>query len=562
MSALANAIPCVKDIELLLQNVKQVSMACYETAYKSRHLTNSDILRGRESLRSLLTPEPHPVLLAKQMLLFAATLRYIPSGKPIVGLSKHQLRITEELAETAITHVTMNDTLVGTLEGLEALIIEAFYHIDSGNIRRGWMTIRRAVMVTQLLGMHSPDQYRFKIINDQSDLDPARMWSCILHADCVLSLLLGLPSSVAVKEQDLHEPLCTDQHGENFHTVCTNIAALILVRNQIRDYQAALAMTRKIDSQLIQATKNMPSAFWKPLSCSSLDINSVEAFHEVQRVWDHVFFHTLVIQAHLPYILCPQKTPEGTYSRAACVNASREILNRDNDIRAFNSTTASCHLNDFMAVIAAMTLVLSHIIRHHEGHNTDNILDLQRAGDRALVEVVLTSLKAMSEARDDIMGVKCASLLQDLLAVEADAAEHQSRPQVHLAVDDTSRERMTLTIRVPYIGSIVVNRDSLLAIAIPTQVDNDVQHDDVTIGGLGTLSIKSVSNTTLPQESHLSDVCPRQQEMAFDHTAFPESLNFNEQMLPDASANIDNWVLQGTDTAFFDSLLRGGTFNS
>jgi hypothetical protein len=219
-----------------------------------------------------------------------------------------------------------------------------------------------------------------------------------------------------------------------------------------------------------------------------------------------------------------------------------------------------------MAVIAAMTLVLSHIISHHEGHNTDNILNLQRAGDRALVEVVLTSLKAMSETREDIMGVKCASLLQDLLAVEADAAEHQSRPQDHLAVDDASKERMTLTIRVPYIGSIVINRDSLLAIAIPTRVDGDVQHDDVTIGGLGTLSIKSISNTTLPQEPHLLDDldlrCPRRQDMAFDHTAFPGSLDFNEQMLPDASANIDSWVLQGTDTAFFDSLLRGGTFHS
>ena len=100
---------------------------------------------------------------------------------------------------------------------------------------------------------------------------------------------------------------------------------------------------------------------------------------------------------------------------------------------------------------------------------------------------------------------------------------------------------------------------------MPAQVDNEVQHDDVTIGGLGTLSIKNVSNTTL-QEPHLSDDlnlrCPQRQDIAFDHPAFPESLNFNEQLLPDASANIDSWVLQGTDTAFFDSLLRGGTFNS
>lgn len=51
------------------------------------------------------------------------------------GLTKHHRPIMEQLADSAIKLVNTNDVLLGTLEALENIILEGFYHIDRGNIR-------------------------------------------------------------------------------------------------------------------------------------------------------------------------------------------------------------------------------------------------------------------------------------------------------------------------------------------------------------------------------------------------------------------------------------------
>ena len=46
-------------------------------------------------------------------------------------------------------------------------------------------------MTAQLLGLHRPGHYRFKIVNQQNDLDPAVMWACVVSTEQFLCLLLG-----------------------------------------------------------------------------------------------------------------------------------------------------------------------------------------------------------------------------------------------------------------------------------------------------------------------------------------------------------------------------------
>lgn len=111
---------------------------------------------------NLLYPHAHPVLLGRQMLLFAAALQYLSPNEVIPGLTKHHYLIMEEIEESAITMVTTNDALLGTLEGLENITLEGRYHADSGNIRRAWIAMRRAVTAAQLLGLRQPGHYRFK----------------------------------------------------------------------------------------------------------------------------------------------------------------------------------------------------------------------------------------------------------------------------------------------------------------------------------------------------------------------------------------------------------------
>jgi len=506
------------------------------------------------------------------MLLFSAALQYLPPNEVIPGLTEHHHVIMEEIAESAILMVTTNDVLLGTLEGLENIILEGLFHVDCGNIRRAWIAMRRAVMAAQLLGLDRPGHERFKVINDKNDLDPEIMWGCITSMERVLSLLLGLPSSTHTSSSVLLEGMVPPVQGISLHTLMMDVTPKILERNLITAPQQALNVTREIDRELLKMTERMPSRFWRPPAFAGLEIDSVDAFWETRRTWDQMCYYTLVNQLHLPFMLCPSHAPENVYSRIACVNASREILLRQIAIRTFNSISACCRMGDFLALIAGMTLVLAHLVSH--GHKeTENLLAHQRLADRATVERTLESMKSMSELHKDVLAAKCAALLKDLLVVEADAARAQNyradKPTwINGAQEDDCN---VLVIKVPYMGATRITRGGITSMA-PFKIaqDRDLR-EVVTIGGIGSLHVNS---PRFPEHTYgydTSDTATRQAASAQGVNAIPnpqqatdieQAMSGNlflqqDQVFPDAAASLDDWVFQGFDTAFFDVLMRG-----
>jgi hypothetical protein len=560
--ALLRALPCRKDIEILLGKITKVSILCYQSRYKSREAKYMP--EEQISNPSLLYPEAHPVLLARQMLLFAVALQYIPPNELIPGLTTHHHVIMERLAESAIKMVNANDVLLGTLEGLENIILESLFHIDSGNIRRGWITIRRAVMAAHLLGLHRPGHYRFKVIDGQNDLDPEVMWACIVSMERVLSLLLGLPTSTGATGSVVREETSPTAQGYNLPTVVMDVAGKILERNQVPVSQQALDMTREIDRELLRVAGHMPSTFWQPSNFAGLHMDSMDAFLETRRTMDNMFYYTLVNQLHLPYLLWPSHSHQSIYSRIACVNASRELLNREIAVRTFNPITACSRIGDFMALIAGMTLMLAHIVSHcHK--EIDNLLLHQRLNDRATVERALECMKSMSELRDDVLAAKCALLLQDLLAVEADAAQGQSYRAHTLQGTNGAQgdDHNVLLINVPYVGTIKIAREGIISMLPSKSAEDRTLHDGVTIGGIGSLHVNSARLPHRETVYGTANVADPQAATArpgrwssTDQTTAGELGVQQDQMFPDAAASMDSWVFQGFDTAFFDVLMR------
>ncbi|KAL4864889.1 hypothetical protein BDV12DRAFT_188616 [Aspergillus spectabilis] len=485
---LLRALPHKTDIKILQGRISAISTFCYQSNFKNHNGTN-EIPKEQIPMPTLLYPDSHPVLLARQMLLFVVALQRLPPNAVIPGLTEHHHLIMEELAESAIKLVTTNDTLLGTLEGLENIILEGFYHADSGNIRRAWITLRRAAMAAQLLGLHQACHCRFKAISDTNDLDPEVMWECIVSMERILSLLL--------------------------------------------------------DRDLITQTAHLPATFWRPLSFANLEIDSAAAFCGTGRAWDHMCYYTLVNQLHLPYILCPSHEPHAIYSRMACVNASREILTREIAIRTFNPMTACSRMGDFLALVAGMTLILAHLVSHSH-KEVDKLLIHERLGDRATVEQALECMKSMSELNEDVLASKCAPLLKDLLAIEANVARGGATDP---AADCSQCE---LVIKIPYIGAIRISREG------DAKKDIEIESvegkgrpapgaaEGVTIGGIGSILLKtdrsvgdSVAEILAPPIIHAAPA-------AADPVLFP-----------DAAASMDDWVFQGFDTAFFDVVMRG-----
>jgi hypothetical protein len=509
---------------------------------------------------NLLQPETHPVLLARQMLLFAAELRCIPRKESIHGLSKHQHGIMDELVESAIRNVTTNDTLLGTLEGLEVLILEGFYHMDCGDARRAWVTTRRAVVAAQLLGLHRPGHHRYRLVNDQTNFEPEVMWISIVCLERVASLLLGLPTSTG------GVILAQGAKTSDMVIHLADVAGSILERNQIEVPQHALVLTQDIDRELIRIAEQMPSTFWRPTNFTGLARDSLEAFNEIRRALDHGRYYNLVIQLHLPHMLCPSHGSQRMYSKIACVNASREVLNRHIGLQSFEPAVSRCRIIDFPALIAGMTLMLAHVISHC-AHATENSFEHQRLSDRAMVERTLENMEFVSELHQETLVVKCTKLLTELLAIEQDAAsEHKRRAnQTFGGTGERDRGRKMLIMRAPFLGGIKLSKEGVAALAASKADQDPDLLESTIIGGIGSIHVDSLK-VSKPDESDRTlsvsglEAAPSYHPGNEPNLAqtMPDDFIMNEDsFVLDNATSMEDWAFLGTDTAFFESLMRG-----
>jgi hypothetical protein len=558
---LLRAIPSRTDIDLLLASMQKSPRTFYQFDYKSCCSTPDEAPASSSAMPNLLRPETHPVLLARQMLLFAAELRCIPRKDFIYGLSKHQHDIMDELVESAIRNVTTNDTLLGTLDGLELLIFEGFYHMDCGDARRAWVTTRRAVMAAQLLGLHRPGHHRYRLVDDQTNPEPKAMWISIICLERVASLLLGLPTSTG--------GVILAQGGKTSDMVIhlADVAGRILERNQIEVPQHALELTKDIDRDLIGIAEHMPPTFWRPSDFTGLARDSLEAFNEIRRALDHGRYYNLVIQLHLPHMLCPSHGSQRMYSKIACVNASREVLNRHIGLQSFEPVVSRCRMIDFPALIAGLTLMLAHVISHC-AHAKENLFAHQRLSDRAMVERTLESMQFVSELHQETLMVKCTKLLTELLAIEQDAASEQNRRENQAlgGTGERDRGRNMLIMRAPFLGGIKLSKEGVAALAASKADQDPNPLESTIIGGIGSIHVNGLKSSR-PDEGNRTLSVPGPQAAQLYHNpnnepnlaqTMPDDFIMNEDnFVLDNATSLEDWAFLGTDTAFFESLMRG-----
>ena len=60
----------------------------------------------------------------------------------------------EKCVTTVANLVTSDDELIGTVEGLECLVLMGSFQLNVGNMRRAWLHFRRALNIAQLMGLH------------------------------------------------------------------------------------------------------------------------------------------------------------------------------------------------------------------------------------------------------------------------------------------------------------------------------------------------------------------------------------------------------------------------
>jgi len=511
--------------------------------YTTSPPNKTSTLPSRHGLLALPLPDAHPVLIARKLLLLGTFLQGMPGGfgKALGATSRF-------LVETVGRLVTSNDDLVGVLEGIECLMIEAMYHNNAGNLRRAWVTHRRAMAIGQMLGLDrlaplEPPQMIDHQILDR--VDPEHMWFRLVTTDRYLSLILGLPQASPESKLGVPSALTSCPPTARMERIMSVAGGLILQRNKTSPYD--VVRTREIDQLLQEAATLLPPRWWLIPDIAAMTGDGSEAFTETLRLMSQFAHYHLLAQLHLPYLLLPSNDRGHDYSKITTVTASRELLSRFVSFRSpGNPFSAYCRGVDFLAFIASTVLALAHIdvrrqkqrqrqLASTESDGTGSVLDFlahQWPGDRGLLERTLESMEKTAQNGNDAVAVGISNLLRRLLVLEEGAANGGVSYTIRISSETGDPESLPgpessryqqgaaeLRIRIPYFG---------------------------------TVSIEEEKDGTMPTTTTNSKDC-----QGSDSPAELAEDNWQDLLVPGLETDADEWALQGVELALFNNLLRG-----
>ncbi|KAJ5980494.1 hypothetical protein N7481_007792 [Penicillium waksmanii] len=565
-------LPSRADTESICKASRHFSILSHELLTTTYTTLSQNGLQRPESL--LMTPQPnvHPVLIARHMLKLALFLQHLPPDfhKRIKGLSEPPRIIMERLADVAICHVTTNEALISSIESLECIMLESLYQVNIGNLRRGWVAGRRALSLAQLMGFHRPDnQAVCKTLDPTLKYDTRIMWLRINILDRQLCLLLGLPEGCTDHSMALDTYITNDcpmSRIEQRHCVAMS---RILERNASKPSGRDLAATRAIDLELQTAAASLPSKWWlaPKLNNTSTDLQAV--FWDSRRLILQISHYNLLNHLHLPYMLRPWSAEnKNEYSRITCVNASREVLSRYNSLRSFNRIAYSCRTVDFLALTAAMALLLAHMDSHCDG--AENLLANQYLSDRGMIEQVQEHMTEINRLNSDELSAQTADLLKALLAIDLEKGHERVSVQEvgseGILLQDgngmNSEEDSVVQVHIPCFGIIRITREKQQAATIGTNNFEAQIRLSSLIHPSGSLSTDSLStdNTSNPLSFPVTDPAvpleytaapfAHQQQQQCQTTFFDPGLSLTPSPLmqsehPGVAAGGEDWAFQG-----------------
>ncbi len=603
---LHESLPSREDMERICKASRHPSALVHEMIIMPYSSPNQNGLQTPEILLEIHEPNVHPVLLARHMLLLATFLQHLHPDlhQEIKNLSESSRALMERLTDPAIRLVTTNDELLGSIEGLECVMIESVYQANIGNLRRSWIAGRRAMSIAQLMGLNRSDnQTQFKVLDPKMKYNPQLIWFRIVFLDRYLCLMLGLSQGSLDRSMASDAMLANDTPMGRLERIHCVLASQILERNESNpttcwggSWPLSAAPRRGSASEKGHGSRLAPN-----LETSSTDSQSL--FWNTRRLFAQVMHYNLLNLLHLPYMLRSSSAERKyEYSRITCVSASREVLSRFVTLRSFNSIAYSCRTVDFLALMAAMTLLLTHL--DSQLSEAENILAHQYHIDRAMIEQVQENMKEVNRLNSDALSAQSADLLGRLLAMVVERADGYPRCTRSVRVQEAGTETALpdhdddaiVSVHIPYFGVIRIAREGMSKEVPGTQAtiattnrssttSTESLHAEPQIrpSGFAGPSGSPTSEAMTPVDAGYGHVeassimpdtyaRPRAQPMTLSVPATGASdatLHFEPQFqngssdpllqhgeYPGLVADGEDWAFQGVDLAFFDSLMR------
>jgi hypothetical protein len=597
---LYEALPSAQDRDILFRAINP-NLYTFNTKMTTRYKVLEQ--SGTNIPKSMLInfgPDTHPVLIGRHMLRLASTLQKFVH---IQGLSESVRNIRERLADVAISLVSTQDGLLGSIEGLECVMLESLYHANVGNLRLSWTAVRRGMNLAQLMGFNlSGRNLRYQILDPTTKADPQTMWTRLVYYDRTLCLMLGLPEGTNDRSMASDANLAADTPYGRLERMHSVLASRILERNASESGSRDFCLTRELDRELQRAAKAVPSKWWLIPDMEGLELDFSRIFWDAKRLSSQIFHYNMLNRLHLPFMLRSSTEHNYYYSKIACVSASREILSRFIVLRKCNTNACSCRTSDFVALMAAMTLLLAYLDSHRRPQQAGSPLAHQRYSDCAMMEQVLNRLEDINHATADFFSTQSIDLLRRLMAIEAEAADGQLARAEGVSVQTDEAGEMLpnddedcdgiVRVEIPYFGVIKIAREGTISKENPRSphpaINAESSKSQLSISkevtgepGLqanetGTLKCSQVRNirpeiiekTKGDAAGELSSIThdalfPEINPLTYDGNVVQPSPQSHtglfDPFLPGVTAGADDWIFQGVDMAFFDSLMGNDT---
>ncbi|KAH7009576.1 hypothetical protein EDB80DRAFT_838335, partial [Ilyonectria destructans] len=525
--------------------------------------SHADILENKSESPSAISIVPpvhsHPTVLAKRLLQLAICMQQLSPSFDTQSLSlsttisQTMSRIVTSVAELVIS----NDELICCLDGLLCLVLHGYWQSNAGNLRKAWLTFRRALSFGQLIGIDGGGLDSLTSTNIRLDSNwrpsPHVLWYRMISCDRSLSLLLGLP--LGCQDNNFASEAATNKDNaleklEKLHAV---VAAKIINRNCSKNMDD-FPLTQAIDLDLETGARYLGNSWWhEPV----IDIagNPSEVMQEIHHLILQIQHHTILILLHLPYLV--RNKPESRYmhSRETGLHSSRAVLRRFSVFRSIIDSAYSCRHVDYAALMAAMTLLISYLGPQSSSPTSPNQLE----EDRRLVLTVKERMETIFSLNHDRLSQESSSILRRLIAILDTAETANTGPSSSVA---GSPEILRLSI--PYFGTISIDNGSLEDSPAATNQTGSSSADGRQLGSVqdAPVSSKELRPKLFSEADEMThsideDTVLWQYQEGLPPIQFHPQGPLADFTVPNLTANADDWALQGVDAMYWSLLYDG-----
>ena len=321
-------LPSRKDLEVILSDTND----CW-SSWLGRRMIEELHLSDSLTLKQFITQsiaEGGPVQISKALLCIAICISQMSSDdvQDHLKLPTSPQDLMEHYMSVIDTLVVSEDNLVGTLEGLECLILQMTWDVNLGRPRTAWLRCRRSLTFAQSLGLHRCASKQNMSASEQRG---AKIWWTLYHAERMLALILGVPYAVSDQHCDVQTMI--KSRGEYSSVEIYRIRLCVIIGRLIDRNQGSNVMsisnTLSIDHDLDELARSMPDEWWhSPLDNTVDDAASYDA--AINRLWHHQARALL----HLPFMLKTSTDRRYAYSKIAAMDSSREMIKAFQYLRA------------------------------------------------------------------------------------------------------------------------------------------------------------------------------------------------------------------------------------